>query len=317
MTSDRFLCPTCQGSLRESPRAGGWACSLCAEEFPIVHGIPRFVKGVNYADSFSFQWNKYARTQVDKFSGSRTSEERFFKVTGWPRDMKGQTVLEAGCGSGRFTQIALVTGADVYSFDYSSAVDACRENNGAPRNLHLFQADIYRIPLPRNSFDKIFCFGVLQHCPHPRRAFLSLIPFLKPGGEIVIDVYQLTPRIVATPKYWLRPITKRIPKETLHRWVEKVVPPLIPVKAGLRKIPVAGRYIAYLIPIVCYKNILPLTDEQVIEWGILDTFDMLSPRYDRPQTLGAVRRWFAEAGLDRTEVKYGPNGINGRGCRRS
>jgi len=40
---------------------------------------------------------------------------------------------------------------------------------------------------------------------------------------------------------------------------------------------------------------------------------MLSPRYDLPQTLSTVRRWFAEAGLENVTVQYGYNGIEGRG----
>jgi hypothetical protein len=49
------------------------------------------------------------------------------------------------------------------------------------------------------------------------------------------------------------------------------------------------------------------------EWAILDTFDMLSPRYDAPQTLENVREWFRVAGLDAVEVEIGYNGIEGRG----
>lgn len=315
-----YLCPSCARPLsgpKGRPREGELTCAGCKGRYPVRGSIPRFVPEENYAGSFAFQWNRYARTQLDKFNGGTNSADRFFKVTGWPRNLKGQTVLEPGCGAGRFTQVVLESGAEVYSFDYSGAVDANLANNGLPGNLHLFQADIYRIPLPKGSFDRIFCLGVLQHCPGPKAAFLSLIPYLKPGGEIVMDVYQKTPRMLVTPKYWLRPFTKRMKKERLHRLVERIVPPLIPVKAGIRKIPVLGRYVAYFIPIACYKNILPLPDEQIVEWGILDTFDMLSPRYDKPQSLRTVRRWFQEAELTDVEVQYGPNGINGRGRRPS
>ena len=49
------------------------------------------------------------------------------------------------------------------------------------------------------------------------------------------------------------------------------------------------------------------------EWAYLDTFDMLAPRYDIPQTLRTVRGWFSEAGLTEVEVEFGYNGIQGRG----
>ena len=42
---------------------------------------------------------------------------------------------------------------------------------------------------------------------------------------------------------------------------------------------------------------------------VFGTFDMLSPQFDQPQTLGAVRRWCNEAGLNDVEVVVGYNGI--------
>ncbi len=55
-------------------------------------------------------------------------------MTGWPKDMKGETILEAGSGAGRFTEIMVKTGANILSFDFSSAVDANRGN----KKLHKF-----------------------------------------------------------------------------------------------------------------------------------------------------------------------------------
>jgi hypothetical protein len=45
------------------------------------------------------------------------------------------------------------------------------------------------------------------------------------------------------------------------------------------------------------------------EWSYLDTFDMLAPRYDRPATLRAFRRWAVTAGLTAIEAEHSPHGI--------
>ncbi len=324
---DMFACPECAGNLifqlskEVEPNGeierGTLICRSCNCEFPINNYIPRFVPPENYAKSFGFQWNKHAKAQMDKFCGQPISRERFFRVTEWPENLEGQKILEAGCGAGRFTQFAIETGADVYSFDYSNAVEANITNNGLQANLHLSQADIYHIPLKRASFDKIFCFGVLQHCPNPKKAFLSLIPYLKPGGEIAIDIYDLTLRALVNPKYWLRPFTKRLPPERLYKLVQKVVPKVFPIKMWItEKIPF-GKYPAFFIPIAYHKGFLPYFDkfsyEQLLEFSILDTFDKFAPKYDKPQRIETVRKWFAEAGLANIDVRYGPNGINGKG----
>jgi hypothetical protein len=62
-------------------------------------------------------------------------------------------------------------------------------------------------------------------------------------------------------------------------------------------------------------GVYPLLDDVLKEWAILDTFDMLSPRYDNPQTIDNVREWFERAGLLDIDVHYGYNGIEGRGTK--
>lgn len=313
------LLPSIQQESKGEIKEGVLDCASCGSKFPIKNYIPRFVSSENYAESFGFQWNKHSKTQIDKFSGINMSRDRFFQVTGWDENLKGQRILEAGSGAGRFTQIAIETGAEVFSFDYSSAIDANLATNGLQKNFYPFQADIYRIPLKKASFDKVFCFGVLQHCPDPQKAFLSLLPYLKTGGEIAIDIYDLTFRAYVNPKYWLRPFTKRLSPEQLYKLVEKAVPKLFPLKMWITEHVPFGKYFAFFIPIAYHKGFIPQADglnyEQLIEWSILDTFDKFAPKYDKPQRISTVRSWFEEAELKEIEVCYGPNGINGKGIK--
>lgn len=321
-------CPRCNGSIAllsviektdNEVRAGLLGCQSCGSQFPVQDSIPRFVPAANYAQSFGFQWNRHARTQLDRCSGIPMSRNRFFQVTAWPKCLEGKKILEAGCGAGRFTQIALETGAEVLSFDYSNAVDANRVNNGPHEKLHLFQADIFQMPFRKGSFDYVFCFGVLQHTPDPGKAFMSLIPFLKRGGRIAVDIYDFTFRAFFNPKYWLRPLTRRMEPEKLYRLVETVTPRLFPVKMWVTEHIPLGKYPAFFIPVAYHKGFIPEADlmsyTQLLEWSILDTFDKFAPRYDKPQRISTVRKWFANAGLKDVTVSYGTNGIIGRGVR--
>ncbi len=56
-------------------------------------------------------------------------------------------------------------------------------------NVLIVQASVYEMPFPDKLFDKAFCFGVLQHTPDPKGAFLSIPPHVKEGGKVVADVY--------------------------------------------------------------------------------------------------------------------------------
>jgi hypothetical protein len=51
-----------------------------------------------------------------------------------------------------------------------------------------------------------------------------------------------------------------------------------------------------------YEGIYPLNERQLHEWAVLDTFDMLSPTYDRRRTARTLRSWFQRAGFEDVEV---------------
>lgn len=268
--------------------------------FPIVNGIPRFVPVDNYSSSFGLQWNTFQATQLDKFSGLTITRDRFFHNSRWsPQEIAGERILEVGSGAGRFTQVVLDAGAELYSVDYSSAVDANMRNNGPHPRLHLYQASVYELPFEYESFDKIFCYGVLQHTPDPRKSFMSMVPFLKPGGQIAVDVYAKTWKTPFWTKYWWRPLTTKMDQETLMRVIKKVVPIYHPFAAACMRVPKIGYMLSQLLPVACYStNFRSLTKEQLLEWSVMDTFDMLAPAYDQPQTLDTLKQWYIDAGLE-------------------
>lgn len=296
-------------------RTGSLNCTGCLSSYLIRNYIPRLLQSENnYADDFGYEWNKHYRTQYDAESGLPISEKRFFDETGWSRNLEGNIILEAGCGSGRFTEQAASTGAMVVSFDYSDAVEANLRSNGHKQNVLIVQADIYSSPFPRSFFDKVFCIGVLQHTPFPEAAFYSLVSMLKPHGHLVVDVYEKLPgwKKYFETKYWVRPITRRIRNETLYRFCNLWVNCLWPLCKLSYKI-TGRRTLSWLLLIADYRGVYPLSEKQLKQWSILDTFDMLAPEYDYPQNIESVTHWFQKAGLVEIDVKRGYNGIQGSG----
>jgi hypothetical protein len=66
-----------------------------------------------------------------------------------------------------------------------------------------------------------------------------------------------------------------------------------------------------------YSGLLPRASEATLkEWACLDAFDMLSPVYDKPQTLRSFKQWHVESGLADVLVERGYNGLEGRGTKR-
>ncbi len=316
---DWLRCPECGAPVNLAPghdaadgevHAGSLRCAACPATYPIVRGIPRFVGDGNYTGSFGYQWTKFSRTQLDEHLGVPLSEERFQTETGWPRSLAGERILEAGSGMGRFTRCAAATGAEIVSFDYSSAIDANYANNHHLPNIHFLQADIRKPPFAPGTFDKVFCFGVLQHTPDPEQSFRSLLPMVRHGGEFVSDVYRRSWKTWFWGQYYLRVITRRIPPERLFPLVERYFN-IVHAATGLL-LPVSSHFsklVSLLLGTADYRGLYPMRPEVMREWCLLDTFDKLSPTFDSPQTLADVRRWFDGAEVSSFDVRPGYNGI--------
>lgn len=317
----RLCCPFCSGNLTlpeadykfSRVQSGTLKCDSCFQSYPIVNYIPRFVQSDNYAQNFGLQWNRFANTQLDSCSGHPISADRFFKTTGWQREaMGGKRVLDVGCGAGRFTEIALSACAQVVAVDYSNAVDACWGNFIHNSKLDVVQADIYHLPFAPGEFDYVYCLGVLQHTPNVGAAFAEISRLPRSGGKLVIDVYPKLMRNVFFSKYWLRPVTRHLEPSNLLSICERLVDIFYPLSCAIGKIPIVGKKLRYLIPIANYEGVYPLTPRQLRDWAILDTFDMLAPMYDKPQTGNAVKQWFMQSEFQHIQVfRYG--GYVGRG----
>lgn len=282
----------------------GTLVSAAGRRYAITRGVPRFVPAESYADNFGLQWNHFRRTQLDSYSGQPITHDRFYKFTGWnAEELRGKRVLDVGCGAGRFAEIALKAGAELVALDYSSAVDACRANHKNEQKLNVVQGDVYALPFVPGSFDYVYCLGVLQHTPDVHGAFAALPKMLKPQGKLAIDLYPWLIRNAFWPRYWLRYITKRMPAKKLFPIVQRAVPLLLPVSQVLGRVPGVGKQLRKVVPVSNYEGVLPLSPQQVKEWAVLDTYDMLAPAHDHPQSVATVRRWFNEAGLSNVWVE--------------
>ena len=296
-----FTCPTDGSELAAVGDA--LTCAASAHRYPIVRGIPRFVRS-DEQRSFGLQWNRFSDVQVDSRNGTTLSRDRLLSQSKRePGDFAGRRVLEVGCGSGRFTEVLLGFGAEVVAMDYSDAIDACADINRAAvedGRLVVAQADVFALPIAPRSFDIVIGYGMLQHTGDPDRALRALWDRVAVGGLLLVDRYQIDVRHVMPFKYLLRPVTKRMRPERLLRAVEGVCGALIPIERAIlrrtqgddwRKLIryVLGRFPNSIYPVnLELQGLLPRS--LVLRWSVLETFDQYSPRYDSPCTAASWRR---------------------------
>ena len=233
--------------------------------------------------------------------------------TKWkPEELASKWVLEVGSGAGRFTEVLLEAGAKVVSFDMGLAVEANYLNNGGNDNLFLFQGNIYSMPVKDKFFDYVFCYGVLQHTPDPRKTIQCIYDKLKPGGKLSLDCYDKKWSFDPWhfPKFFWRPITTRMDLKCLYQLIEWYIPIWLPIDTFIRRIPIIGNYLSTLTTIPCWNyHFLGVSSEEKQKWAIMDTFDSMAAKYDQPLSLEVLKEMTKTHDHKELEVFYGSNGV--------
>ena len=109
----------------------------------------------------------------------------FFKL---PKKSK---VLEAGCGTGNYV-VSLtkmrhnVTGIEIDSKRVNIAKKYMQDYNIDPKKIVL--GDLTKLPFKKESFDAIFCHGVIEHIIDSNKAIEEMTRVLKKGGFAMISV---------------------------------------------------------------------------------------------------------------------------------
>lgn len=243
-------------------------------------------------EGFGRQWNTYDVQRHDE-------DVAYFRAkTGMDTGcLTDKVVLDAGCGSGRYSRIAGGSEATVIGVDLSTAVEAAAANTKHLPNVHIIQSDIFRLPFKPQSFDFIYSIGVLHHTPNAKEALSRLIPFLANSGEIAVWLYPRWPMPVELYNKLLRAVTTRVDHNTLHRLATLIEP------VGFLKLKLltADRWWQRLLGQLLRGLTIGVSYHPDREIRICDTFDWFSPPYQWHHTDDEVESWLKEFGL--TEIQ--------------
>lgn len=106
--------------------------------------------------------------------------------------LAGRDVLEVGCGSGFAVQLFAEAGARVTAVDLTPwAVTTTRARLAAfGLQAEVLEADGEALPFEDASFDLVFSWGVIHHSTDMERALAQLVRVCRPGGRLVLMVYN-------------------------------------------------------------------------------------------------------------------------------
>lgn len=309
-----LCCPSCREDLTLTTTSGDatfvtegkLTCHSCAVSYAITRGVPRFVQSDGYVGSFSYEWNKWNRVQLDIANGGRESEDTFAEKTGFsPSDIAGKIVLDVGCGAGRFLDVASRWGAArMIGIDFSFAVEASQKNVGDRPNCDVIQADVFHLPFKDEVFDVIFSLGVLHHTRDTEEAFLSLPRHLKANGEIAVWLYYYTDKVYNAASDFWRWTFRHMPNGVTYAFCWT----LVALFSDLFRLPFMQKQ-----PWSHFRRILPVNTHNEWSWRVLDTFDWISPRYqDKDCSPERVIGWCNSANLRNVEILNFPTSIRAR-----
>ncbi|MCB2263996.1 MAG: methyltransferase domain-containing protein [Candidatus Thiosymbion ectosymbiont of Robbea hypermnestra] len=272
--ADKLASPCVAGGTAELMRRGDkLVCAETGHEFAVTDHIPRLfwphehyddprdvtetVKAFYEQTPFpNYDAHDSVRALIEK---SRTGlyARRLDETIPYNTD-----VLEVGCGTGQLTNFLgiswrRVIGADM-CLNSLRLGEAFRREHGLAR-VRFMQMNLLRPALRPARFDVVLCNGVLHTLADPYGGFRTLVPLLKPGGHLVLGLYNRYGRLATDLRRYL---LRAMPGNA--RWIDPILR-----RSGLS----AGKRRAWFA-------------------------DQYRHPHETKHTFGEILRWFDETGIE-------------------
>ena len=196
---DLLACPSCGGTLTTD-----WSCRGCGASFDAPDDIPDLRVAVNertetvrcFYESAPFPG--YPPHDCVEWLRARAERSEFARMLDQaiPGDA---TILDLGCGTGQMSLYLARADRRIVAADLTRAslrLGAAAANRfGLDHRVCFMQTDLNRPALRNGGFDIVYSSGVLHHTADPRSAFARMARLARPGGMIVLGLYNAIARI--------------------------------------------------------------------------------------------------------------------------
>jgi len=205
--SKLMICPSCKGPLQIKKNIN---CEYCKIQFDLENNIPLMFFDNNWDSdkkdvTFDIK-NFYEETpfpdyeDIDSISVLvNKSEKGFYSKFLNEQIPFSAKIIEVGCGTGQLTNFLSIASRQVVGVDMClnslKLAENFRKKNGL-KNASFFQMNLFKPIFPEKTFDLVICQGVLHHTSNPYLGFQSIERLLKPGGYIIIGLYNWYGRLI-------------------------------------------------------------------------------------------------------------------------
>jgi len=292
LLSDLLVCPVCSGNLKEGQEE--YECLDCHTTYPVPNGIPRFLPDLSDKEqqvkrSFNLEHLRYADSRHLHFT-PRLVQQWLEDIQLPAEYFRGKFVLDAGCGSGRWTYAMALLGARVVAVDLTEAgTEITRRATAMMDNVVALQGNISQLPFRPGSFDLVVSWGVLHHTPDTKKAFDRIAPLVRPGGQLYVMVYEKQNIVKTFCTGLIRLLLQRFPEELRYRLCRRLI--------------FKNRRLAWMLKhlFICayYPPGADALEVSTIQLGLYDAY---SPRYNHLHTCHEVFAWFGEHRFDQVTL---------------
>jgi ubiquinone/menaquinone biosynthesis C-methylase UbiE len=176
-------------------------------------------------------------------------------------------VLEVGCGTGLILQRVAATARSAVGVDLSPGMLQAARGRG----LEVVEGSATDLPFAEASFDVCYSFKVLAHIPDWDACMREMVRVTRPGGRIIIDVYNRNSLRFLIKRLWgARRTSKDFAEDAISTrfWSPAEATEHLPEKT--RVVATAGIRITTLHPAVCRLPLVGPLHEK-IEWALMDS----------------------------------------------
>jgi len=205
--TDLLACPACGADVETGPAV--IRCLGCSRSYPLVDGIPLFyypheqdrVEEVTEIVREFYESNPFPNYDDLDSRDSLTKKARHGKFARLLDEQipDGGLVLEAGCGTGQLSNFLgmswrrRVFGVDICLNSLRLAAAFSRRNS--IKHVAFMQMNLFRPAFREQSFDVVISNGVLHHTNSPLDGFRAISRLVKPGGHIIVGLYNTIGRL--------------------------------------------------------------------------------------------------------------------------
>jgi 2-polyprenyl-3-methyl-5-hydroxy-6-metoxy-1,4-benzoquinol methylase len=182
--------------------ADGLVCPQTGAQYPLIGTVPSLYQPSpeEGADVTARIRSFYEETPFPSYEGLEEFGELVAKGQSNPFSRQlldaigyGQTVLECGCGTGQLSHFLQLNANHTLGIDLSLASLGLAIEHKTRNQLaraSFCQMNIFDLAIRDDAFDVVISHGVLHHTFDARRAFASIVKKCKPGGIVMVGLYN-------------------------------------------------------------------------------------------------------------------------------